>query len=321
MPAKLILPGEIASQIEPRVREIAPDTQIIHAATDGTLDGDASDATVMLRWWISKAAFSRVLEAAPQLRWIHTASAGVDNVLTPVLMERDIVLTNSAGAHAIPISEFVLAMMIAQTKRLRELAAFNAHTAWSEGRELALGELSGTTLLIIGLGNIGREVAKRAAAFGMRVVGSRRHPAASEGVTQVVGEDGWRDMLPEADYIAICAPLTPATKGMIDQAAFAQMKPNAYIINIARGQIIETDALLAALHSGSIAGAALDALPEEPLPPEHPLWQAPNVWITPHISWSSPHTNNRAIDYFYENLRRFVANQPLLNVVDKQAGY
>ena len=320
MPIKLILPGEIASQIEPKVREIALDAQIIHAAADGTLAGDASDATAMLRWWVSKAAFSRVLEAAPNLRWIHTASAGVDNVLTPALIEREIVLTNSAGAHAIPISEFVLAMMIAQTKRLRELAALSAETAWSEGR-VTLGELSGATLLIIGLGNIGREVAKRAAAFGMRVVGSRRHPADLEDVTQVVGEDGWRALLPEADYIAICAPLTATTNGMIDRAAFAQMKPNAYIINIARGQIIETDALLTALHSGSIAGAALDALPEEPLPPEHPLWQAPNVWITPHISWSSPHTNNRAIDYFYENLRRFVANHPLMNVVDKQAGY
>lgn len=318
---KLILPTAVAEQSEPILRAIAPDATIIHAAEDGTLDGDASDADAMLRWWLAKDAFSRVLNAAPMLRWVHTISAGVDQVLTDEIIQRPVILTNSAGAHGIAISEFVLAMIIAHAKRLRELAALTPENAWSHGRDLHLGELAGATLLVLGLGNIGREVAKRAAAFGMRVVGSRRHPASLDGVAAVVGEDAWRDLLPEADYIAICAPLTPATRGMLDRAAFAHMKPNVYIINIARGQIIDTEALLAALHAGTIGGAALDALPEEPLPPEHPLWQAPNVWITPHISWSSPHTNERAISYFYENVRRFVVGEPLLNVVDKQAGY
>jgi phosphoglycerate dehydrogenase-like enzyme len=137
----------------------------------------------------------------------------------------------------------------------------------------------------------------------------------------VVGEHEWRELLPEADYVAIATPLTDATRGMLDAAALARMRPGAYLVNIARGEIIDTTALIAALEQGRLAGAALDALPEEPLPPEHPLWRAPNVWITPHISASSPRTSERAIGIFLENVRRYMAGEPLINVVDKQAGY
>jgi phosphoglycerate dehydrogenase-like enzyme len=137
----------------------------------------------------------------------------------------------------------------------------------------------------------------------------------------VVGAEEWRDLLPEADYVVIAAPLTAATRGMFDAAAFARLRRGAYLINIARGEIVDTPALLAALHEGRLGGAALDALPEEPLPPDHPLWSAPNVWITPHISASSPHMRERAIGVFLENLRRYRAGEPLINTVDKAAGY
>lgn len=317
---KLILPQSIADEIEPRVREIAPDAIIVHTAKDGTPDGEIGDADGLLRW-MSQTAFQRVLREAPKLRWVHTASAGVDMVLVPELKGREIVLTNSAGAHGIAISEFVLAMMLAHAKRLRDLAALTPENAWPRGRDIQLGELNGTAALILGLGNIGREVAKRAAAFGVRVYGSRRRPTPVEGVARVVGENEWRQLLPEVDFLIICAPMTDATRGMVDAAAFEQIKQGAYIINIARGQIIETEALLAALASGKLSGAALDALPKEPLPADHPFWQAPNVWITPHISASSPHTHQRSLDYFFENLRRFVAGQELVNVVDVEAGY
>lgn len=317
----IILPQPAADLIEAQLREHAPDATIVHIDGDGAPDDDLSQAEVLIRWWTSQAALSKVLEAAPRLRWIHTPSAGVDHIITSDLRERNITLTNSAGAHAIPIAEFVLMFMLNHAKQAQTLLVLTPENAWERGRDLQLQELSDKTLLIIGLGHIGEEIARRASAFGMRVLGSRRRPRPSPGVAHVVGEDGWRDLLPEADYIAIATPLTDQTRGMVDAAAFARMRPGAYLINIARGQIIHTDALLAALHDGRIGGAALDALPEEPLPPEHPLWQAPNVWITPHISWSSPHFRRRAIEIFFENLRRYRSGEPLVNQVDLEAGY
>jgi phosphoglycerate dehydrogenase-like enzyme len=315
---KLIIPHRIADQVEPR---LPAQCTVVHVDQDGNADGDLSDAEVFLRWWTPAAGLRRVLAAAPQLRWMHTPSAGVEQILTPELAASAIELTNSAGAHAIPIAEFVLLFMLGHAKRVRDLAALTPENAWPRGRELRLAELHGTTALIVGLGSIGGEIARRAAAFGVRVFGSRRHPTPMEGVERVVGAEGWRELLPEADFVVIATPLTAATRQMVDAGAFARMKRGAYLINIARGQIVDTAALLAALHDGRIAGAGLDATPEEPLPPEHPLWRAPNVWITPHISWSSPHTSERAIAIFLDNLRRFRMGEPLINVVDKAAGY
>ncbi len=318
---KLIIPHNIAAEVEPRLHEVAPDCAVVHTDYEGAVDGDLADAEVFLRWWTPVPVLKRILAAAPRLRWMHTPSAGVDNLLIPELLERNIELTNSAGVHAIPIAEFVMMFMLGHVKRARDLATLTSADDWARVKSLRLGELHGKTLLILGMGQIGQALARRAAAFGMRVYGSRRRPQPLDGVEQVVGEGAWRDLLPQADYIVIALPLTEATSGMVDAAAFARMKPDAYLINIARGQIIDTAALLAALHEGRIAGAGLDALPEEPLPPEHPLWTAPNVWITPHISWSSPHMPMRTIDVFLENLRRYRAGEPLINLVDKQAGY
>jgi phosphoglycerate dehydrogenase-like enzyme len=315
---KLILPQVIAGRVEPH---LPPEVAVVRLDGAGVPDGDLSDAEVFFRWWMPPETLERILAAAPRVRWLHTPSVGVDEVLVPAVLARDITVTNSAGVNAIPIAEFVLMLMLAHVKRARDLAALTPEDAWARGEALRLDELHGKTALIIGLGSIGQEVARRAAAFGMRVLASRRRPAPAEGVAQVVGEGGWRDLLPEADVIVICAPLTAATRGMVDAAALARVKPGAYLINIARGQIVDTDALLAALHDGRLGGAALDALPEEPLPPAHPLWRAPNIWITPHISWSSPHIRARVAALFLENLRRFRAGEPLLNVVDKHAGY
>lgn len=318
---KLILPSQLAEAVEPKLARIAPNLEIVHTDRDGMPDGDLSDAEILLRWWIGVDALKRLLRSAPRLRWMHTPSAGVDTLLIPEIVERDITLTNSAGAHAIPIAEFVLLFMLGHVKRVRDLAALTPENAWERGRNLQLGELSGQTVLVVGMGSIGQEIARRATAFGMRVFGSRRRPQPMQGVEKVVGEGEWRDLLPEADYVVIATPLTNATRGMVDKAAFERMKPSAYLINIARGQIVQTEPLLAALREGQIAGAGLDALPEEPLPPGHPLWSAPNSWITPHISWSSPLMRERAIGIFLDNLRRYQAGEPLVNVVDKAAGY
>lgn len=318
---KLIIPTALAGYITPRLPAVVPGCAVTRYDDDGRLDGVAGDAVALLSWWTPNEIFVRVLAAAPRTRWIHTFSAGVDHLLIPEIVERDVVLTNSAGAHAVPIAEFVLMYLLAHVKRVPELLALRPEDGWEHEERLRLGELCDRTVLIVGLGKIGEEIARRAAAFGMRVLGSRRHPRPVQHVDLVVGEDGWRDLLPEADYVVIAAPLTERTRGMVDAAALARMRPGAYLINIARGPIVDTDALLAALQSGQLAGAAIDTPPIEPLPPDHPLWRAPNTWVTPHISYSSPRTMERMLDIFFENLRRFHAGEPLMNVVDKQAGY
>ena len=318
---KFIIPTSIADKVEPQLRQIAARAEVVHVDQEGAGDGDLADAQVLLRWWMPATTLRRILATTPRLRWLHTPSAGVDGLLIPEVLERRIVLTNSAGAHAIPIAEFVLLCVLEHAKRTRDLAALTPENAWQYGRTLHLDELYEKTLLILGLGHIGQEIARRAAAFGMRVIGCRRRPAPLAGVERVVGEDAWRALLSEADYLVIATPLTAATKGMIDAAALAQMRPDAYLINVARGDIIDTAALIIALEQGQLSGVALDVLPEEPLPPEHPLWRTPNVWITPHISASSPRTSARAITVFLENVRRYIAGEPLVNVVDQQAGY
>src|SRR4051794_37791589 len=200
---KLIIPSSIANKVEPQLREIAPRADVVHVDQEGAGDGDVSDAEVLLRWWMPPTTLRRILATAPRLRWLHTPSAGVDGLLIPELMEREIVLTNSAGAHAIPIAEFVLLCMLSHAKRARDLAALTPEHAWEQGRTLHLNELYQKTLVILGLGHIGQEIARRAAAFGMRVIGSRRLPAPLAGIERVVGEDGWRALLPEADYLVI----------------------------------------------------------------------------------------------------------------------
>ncbi len=314
---KLILPIEFAADIEPH---LPPDARFVRVDSDGNLDGDAVEAEVYLNWFYLKSAtLHKVLAAAPALRWQHTPSAGVNHILTPTFLERDIVLTNGAGVHAIPIAEFVLTFMLYHAKHLRSLQALQAEHHWVRGLELQ--ELMDATVLIIGAGSIGQAIAQRAKAFGMRVWGSRRNPQPLEGFERVVGAQEWRSLLPEADYVVIATPLTPETKGMVNEAALRSMRPSAYLINIARGAVVDEAALLTALRSGWIAGAGLDTSYTEPLPPDSPFWSLPNVFVTPHCSASSPQVQQRSVALFLDNLGRYQAGMPLRNVVDKKAGY
>lgn len=313
---KVLLPIQIRDQIE---QQIPSGIEVAWVDPEGVVEGDPTDALAYFRWWVSHPVLERVLALAPELRWLHTPSAGVEHLLIPEVLERNITLTNSAGVHAIPIAEFVLGLILTKAKRIDEYRAAQAEARWA--RDLPVTELFGATLLILGIGGIGQALAERAAAFGMRILGSRRTPRPMPGVERVVGEEEWRALLPEADYLVIATPLTPATKGMIDAAALAMMKPSAYLINIARGAVIDEPALIAALHEGRLAGAALDTFEQEPLPAESPLWATPNVTITPHSTANSPRMRERQIGLFIENLVRLRDGQPLLNVVDKTAGY
>lgn len=314
---KLILPAEIAIELEPHLPE---DTVVVPVDSDGNLDGDATDAEVYYSWFYLKpTTLHRVLDAAPSLRWHHAPNAGVNHILTPKYLERDLILTNGAGIHAIPIAEFVITYILAYAKQLPKLYHLQAEHNWQRG--LPIQELLDKTLLIIGAGGIGQEISIRAKAFGMRIFGSSRHPKPLPNFDKVVGANEWKELLPEANFIVIATPLTQETKGMIDLETLRLFRPDAYLINIARGAIVDESALTKALQEGWIAGAALDTVFTEPLPPESPLWTLPNVFITPHCSGNSPRVKERSLALFLDNLNRYLQGKSLHNVVDKTAGY
>lgn len=314
---KLILPVEIAHEIEPHLPE---NTIVVRVDSEGNINGDATDAEVYFSWFYLKpTTLHRVLNAAPSLRWHHAPNAGVNHILTPKYLERDLILTNGAGVHGIPIAEFVITYLLAYSKRLPSLYKLQNEHNWQRG--LPIQELFEKTLLIIGAGGIGQEIAVRAKAFGMRIFGSSRHPKPLPNFDKVVGANEWKELLPEAEFVVIAAPLTPETKGMIDVETLGLFRPGSYLINIARGAIVDELALTTALEKGWIAGAALDTVFTEPLPAESPLWTLPNVFITPHCSGNSPRVKERTLALFLDNLTRYRQGQPLRNVVDKTAGY
>lgn len=314
---KLILPVELAAKIEPL---LPPDITFVRVDSEGNFEGDPQDAEVYFNGFkLKNTTLHKVLAASPKIRWQHTPSSGVNHILTPIFLEHDILLTNGSGVHAIPIAEFVITFLLYHAKNVHKLHSLQADHHWIKWLELE--ELYNKTLLIIGTGNIGQEIAIRAKAFGMNVFGSRRHPEPLPNFDKIVGADEWRSLLPEADYVVIATPLTPQTRGLIDAEALRLMRPSAYLINIARGAIVDENALLTALREGWIAGAGLDTFAVEPLPPESPFWSLPNVFITPHCSGLTPQLYDRIVALFLDNLTRYRKGLPLRNIVDKHTGY
>jgi phosphoglycerate dehydrogenase-like enzyme len=266
------------------------------------------------------------LRAAKNLVWVQAQSAGVERYRAlPELAQGDrIVLTNLRGIHGPAIADHVFAMLLSLTRDLPVHLAGRAEGKWSGDGSGVLQPiaLQGRTLLVVGLGGIGTEIARRGHGFGMRVLATRRGDDPAPDYVERVGKPSdLRAMLPESDVVAIAVPLTAETERLFDQAAFAAMKPKSYLVNIARGKVVDTDALLSALRSGKLAGACLDVTEPEPLPKDHALWKLPNVVITPHVSSVAELTGERGWALFRENMRRFDAGEPLLNVVDKRAGY
>ncbi len=322
---KLILPIELTAEIEPH---LPSDTKFVRVDNDGNFDSDPSDAEVYLNGFkLKPTTLHKVLAAAPGIRWQQTPSAGVNHILTPIFLEHDIILTNGAGVHAIPISEFVLSLILYHAKQLRELQADHDQRKW-EKSWLVLPELANSTVLILGTGNIGQAMpsagyanAARIKPFGARVWGGRRRPEPLTNFDKVVGTNEWHALLPEVDYIIVATPLTPETKALIDETVLRSLPSHAYLINVGRGAVVDESALTKALTEGWIAGAGLDTVSIEPLPPESPLWSLPNLFITPHTSAISPALKGRITNLFLDNLERYRGNKPLRNVVNKEADY
>jgi phosphoglycerate dehydrogenase-like enzyme len=260
-------------------------------------------------------------EAAPKLRWIQLTSAGADRLLGSGFVESGITVTTVSGLHATPIGEYVIGAMLQWAKGVPRTMRAQLRHEWVR---FAPTELSGKTVGVVGLGHIGGEVARLAKAFGCRVIANRRSAEASVYATHIdelLPAADLHSLLAQSDYVAVCVPLTPETRGLIGERELRAMKPSACIVNIARGPVIDEQALIAALRDGTIAGAALDVFEQEPLPEDSPLWDMENVLITPHISGGTEIYSKRATEIFVRNLRHYLAGEPLENVVDPARGY
>ncbi|MDI3340114.1 MAG: D-2-hydroxyacid dehydrogenase [Sphaerobacter sp.] len=313
---RLVLGVELDPTDVARIREAYPDLEVVVCADPAGLPAALAGAQALVAWQVPPEA----LAAATALRWVHFPGAGVDSLLTPELRARELVVTNNRGVAAPNIAEHLLAMMLAFARGLPELLRAQVRHEW--GRPTRRFELGGQTLGIVGLGEIGEALATRAAALGMRVVGLRRRSGpAPRGVARVYPPEGLHALLGESDHVAICLPLTPRTRHLFGPAEFRAMRRDAYLYNIGRGAIVDQAALIAALQAGEIAGAGLDVTDPEPLPPDSPLWDMPNVIITAHTAGGTPRYWDRAIEILLENIGRFRRDAPLRNVVDQREGY
>jgi phosphoglycerate dehydrogenase-like enzyme len=266
------------------------------------------------------------LAAAGRLRWIHSPAAGVGSMLFPAMIDSPVVMTNSRGLSADTIAEHVVAVTLALFRRLQVAVRYQAKREWAQdtiGQPPANRMLSGAAVLVIGLGGIGGAVAARMQALGARVSAVRRRPSLESppAIARVWPHERLHEALSTADVVVVAAPQTAETRGMIGAAELDAMRPDAVLINVSRGKLVDEDALVAALRAGTVRGAALDVFAHEPLSPDSPLWDLPDVLITPHTAGFRSDHWDAATALFAENLRRFEEGEALVNVVDKRAGY
>jgi len=299
--------GDVADQ----VRAAVPEIELIEIPGDGELEpGVEGEVLFTIPWDLPN--LEHVLGRG--VRWIHTLGTGVDRF--PLALVGDRTLTCSRGASAVPIAEWVLAQMLAYEKHLPEAWITEGPDQWHTAQ---LGGLAGRTLGLVGLGGIGAAVASRAVPFGMRVLGLRRSPQPPPpGVERAEDLD---EVLAVTDHLVLTAPGTTETRHLMNAAAFAKVKPGVHLVNIARGSLVDQDALRDALEAGQVAMASLDAVDPEPLPAGHWMYEHPRVRLSPHISWSMPGASDVLVTTFIENLRRYLAGEPLEGVVDVAAGY
>ncbi len=255
------------------------------------------------------------------LKWVMLASAGFDHARPSGILDGTVTVTNAPGVAAIPISERVMEMMLSLAKQTPVLFQQKQEKAW---RRVPAQELYEATVGIVSLGHIGKEVAKRAKSFNMRVLATRRTAAPGEtapNVDQVFPLSQLKELIGQSDFLVLCLPLTKDSKGLIGESELRAMKSTGYLINVARSEIVDDEALVRALQEKRIAGAALDVFPKEPLPPESPYWELPNVIVSPHIAGQSPRNDERMAALFVANLRRYTNGQPLENVINIERGY
>jgi phosphoglycerate dehydrogenase-like enzyme len=305
-----------------RLSQEFPQVNIVHLPDYKGVDEEIVDAEIVIAWSIRPEQIAR----AKRLRWIHSPAAAVHQLIFPQLVNSDIILTNAREVHGPVVAEHVIALIFALAKkipgsvRLQEKRVWGQQILWDE--QPRVREVAGATVGLIGLGSIGRAVAKSAKALGMRVIAVREHPEkGNEGADAVFGPAQIDEVFRQSDYVVLAAPVTTSTKAIANAERLALMKDDACLINVGRGPLVDETALSAALREKKIGGAALDVFPKEPLAADSPLWDVPNLLITPHTAALTDKLWMRHYALFSENLRRHLTGQPLLAAVDKWKGY
>lgn len=304
------------------LRERFPHIDFVHATSDETRAQGLADCDVAYTWILSKPELDR----APKLRWVHSSAVAVETLCLQELFERGIAVSNTRGVQAVPIAEHVMAMVLAFAKQLPAVLEHQRQAHWAQNELIGPHLprlLRGRTLGLIGVGTIGAEIASRAVAFGMRVVAVRRRvgPDPIKNVDDTFGPEQLGDMLQQCHVLVVAAPLTPYTLGMLGAREFQQLPRGALVVNVGRAKIIDTAALIDALRSGHLGGAALDVFLQEPLPSDDPLWSCPNVILSPHTSGFRDGHWSEAIELFAENLERFERGEALRFRVKPELGY
>ena len=299
----------------PEVRFSNPE----HAA-----DADAvlPEADIVVGWAVNEGNFA----IAHRLRWVHATAAGVGSLMFPAMVASEVVITNSRGLHADAMGEHTLGVMLSFVRQLHRSRDAQRERRWAQDELWSsppqFGRLADSTMVLVGLGAVGGAIAVRARALGVHVIAIRRRPQPDPApADEQWGIAELHRLLPRADWLVLAAPLTAESRHLIGERELAALEPSAVLVNVGRGHLVDEPALVRALESGRLAGAALDVMEEEPLPGTSPLWGMPNVLVTPHISGLAPDYWGRAMRMFADNLRRYLDGRPLLNVVDKRAGY
>jgi phosphoglycerate dehydrogenase-like enzyme len=305
-----------------RLRRDFPQLHIVHLHDYDRVNDEIADADIAIAWSLR----GEQIAAAKKLKWIHSTATAVHALMSDELRGSNIVVTNARDVHGPVVAEHAMALVFALAKRLPQAMKYQQQKYWAQQDIWNVTprprKLKGATIAIVGLGGIGRPLAKMASALGMRVIGVREHPERMcEGVEKIYGLADLDEALGQADFVVLALPVTPKTHHLMHAARFACLKPEAYLVNVGRGVLIDEVALIEALRRKSLAGAALDVTEEEPLPPESPLWAMDNVFITPHIASLTEQMWERHYETFTQNLHRFLNHEPLLWMIDKEKAY
>ncbi|BBX21992.1 putative NAD-binding protein (D-isomer specific 2-hydroxyacid dehydrogenase?) [Mycolicibacter terrae] len=315
MDARPVVTVQHGESVPDRLDSISADAELRMVSSSRLAEAIAG-TDVLFLYDFSSPALESVWPAADALRWVQVAAIGVDAVLFDDLIDSDVVVTNSRGIFEEPIAEYVLGQILAFAKDFRR--SWDAQRA-GRWQHFDTEPIAGASVTIVGPGPVGRAIARLLRAVGMSVRGVGRSPRADPDFG-VIGTDV-RAAVAGADYVVLAAPLTPQTRGVVDGGVLDAMRPTARLINVGRGELVDTDALVAALRAGAIAGAALDVVDPEPLPATHPLWNVPGVRLTPHNSGDITGWRIALQEQFVANFRRYLSGRPLQNVIDKRRGY
>jgi phosphoglycerate dehydrogenase-like enzyme len=320
-PFTLLVLGNPLDRNLAMLERLPGETRIVVGDRPEAFEEAAPAADAILSWFAPRDLAERVLAMAPRVRWIHSASVGVESLLFPALIESPVTLTNARGAYSAALGEFVVAAMLFFAKDLRRMVRSQTAGKWDQ---FDVEMLKGKVLGIAGYGDIGRAVAERARAFGMRIFALRRRPELCDGdplIERAFPNECLHELLSASDYIAAALPLTPETHGLIGAPELAAMKPSAVLINVGRGPVIDEAALARALEENQIRGAALDVFDKEPLPENHPFYRLDNVLLSPHCADHTDGWLEQSMELFLENFDHFRKSEPLKNLVNKHLGY